>query len=67
MGEVINFPSRKLEADISDTTLGREIIEDITKPAFHGAIDAASEQTGFDAGINLDQGEWTVVPLDKTD
>lgn len=53
--------------DISDTALGEAIIRDIAKPAFRSAIDLASEKTGFEPGIDLDNGDWAVVPVGEVD
>jgi hypothetical protein len=66
MGEVIKFPGKgedRHPRDITETELGQRIISDKAAPLFRRAIDEANRQTGTDLQIDLEAGEWQVIPL----
>jgi hypothetical protein len=66
MGEVIKFPAKGEDRDprdISETELGQRIISDKAAPVFRRAIDEADRQAGAGISIDLEAGEWEVIPL----
>ncbi len=67
MGEILEGDFRlkrhKPEGDISETPLGQFVINEIAKPTFRSAIDNAKQAIDSNYDMDLEAGDWAVVPL----